>query len=241
MPRDIFPFLIYVSPWSLPIIEVSSREVCRARKGLRSSVNKAVGVWISGFLTFLAVLHTLDAYLSMTSGEASSLLRLYPIGYLLMSMDAVVYFWGSLSLAFVFLGVTCLIACYNPIMTLYNKILAEVEFAEGEVDKAVQSEAGLLDMINHSLTSHSIDLHAMKENLKSVRDSQNGLRVEIARLTSKLSELENGLKVSLQRLETDLGRERKCPFCGKAILPRFKLCPYCGEKLPYALMQIERL
>jgi DNA repair exonuclease SbcCD ATPase subunit len=96
-------------------------------------------------------------------------------------------------------------------------------------------------MINHSLTSNSINLHAVKENLKSIKDDQNGLKVEMAGLTRKLSELENGVKVGLQRLETDLARGRKCPFCGKDVLPQFKLCPYCGEKLPYALMQIETL
>lgn len=208
------------------------------------SVKKGIGVWVFGFLTFLAVLHTFDAYLSLISGEASDLLKLYPLSHVLADIDTVVYFWGSLSLAFVFFGVTCIIACHNPIMALYNKILAEVEFAEGEVDKAAkatETEAGLLDMINHSLTSNSIDLHAMKENLKSVKDNQNGLRVEMAILTSKLSELETGLKVSLQRLKADLARGRKCPFCGKDILLQFKLCPYCGEKLPYALVQIERL
>lgn len=207
-------------------------------------MKKGIGVWIFGFLTFFAALHTFDAYLSLTSGEASGLLKLYPLSYVLTDIDAVVYFWGSLSLAFVFLGVTCIIACHNPIMALYNKILADVEFAEGEVDKAAkaaESEAGLLDMINHSLTSNSIDLHAVKENLKSVEDSQNGLRVEMAGLTRKLSELETGLKISLQRLEADLTKGRKCPFCGKDVLPQFKLCPYCGEKLPYALMQIEHL
>ena len=205
-------------------------------------MNKGIGVWLFGFLTFLAALHSFDAYLSLTSGEASGFLELYPLGHVLADIDAVVYFWGSLSLAFVFLGVTCVIACHNPFMALYNKILAEVEFAESEVAKTAEPEAGLLDMINHSLTSNSIDLHAVKENMKSVKDSQNGFRVEMTRLTSKLSELETGLKIGLQRLETDLAKGRKCPFCGKDVLPQFKLCPYCGEKLPYALMQqIERL
>ena len=129
----------------------------------------------------------------------------------------------------------------QPHCCSFNKILAEVEFAEGEVDRAVESEAGLLDMINHSLTSNSIGLHAVKEYLKSVKDGQNGLRVEMACLTRKVSELEAGLKVGLQRLEADLARGRKCPFCGKDILPQFKLCPYCGEKLPHALVQIEPL
>lgn len=204
-------------------------------------MRKGIGVWIFGFLTFLAALHTFDAYLSLTSGKISSLLKLYPFNYVLTSINAVLYFWGSLSLAFIFLGVTCIIACHNPILALYNKILSEVEFAEGEVDRATESEAGLLDMINHSLTSNSIDIHAVKGDLKSVKDNQNGLTVEIARLTSMLSELKAGLKVGLQRLETDLERGKKCPFCGKEVLPQFKLCPYCGEKLPYALMQIEHL
>ena len=192
-------------------------------------MKKGVGIWIFGFLTFLAVLHTFDAYLSLMSGEAS-LLQLYQLGYALTNIDSMIYFFGSMSVAFVFFGVTCSIACHNPIMTLYNKILADVEFVEGKVDKAAEAETGLLDMINHSLTSNSIDLHGMKKNLKSVEDSQNGLKVEMAHLTSMLGELRNGLKLSLQKLEMDLARGNKCPFCGKEIIPQFKLCPYCGDE-----------
>jgi len=239
MAEDIFLFSTYVCLWSQPIIEVSSREVCRLRKGWRLSVKKGIGVWIFGFLTFLAVLHTFDAYLSLASGEASELLRFYPLNQILTDMDGRMYFWGSLSLAFIFFGVTSIIACHNPIMALYNKILADVQFAEGEADRVAESEAGLLDMINHSLTSNSIDLRAVKGDLKSVEESHNSLRVQMARLTSKLGELETGLRISLQRLEADMTRGKKCPFCGKEILPQFRLCPYCGEKLPLAVMQIE--
>ncbi|NIP67414.1 hypothetical protein GWN63_05075 [Candidatus Bathyarchaeota archaeon] len=205
------------------------------------SAKKGIGVWIFGFLTFVAVLHTFDAYLSLTSGEASSLLRLYPLNKLLMSLDAIVYFWSSMSLAFLFLGITSVIACHNPIMSLYNRVLDSVEFAEEEVDKAVESEAGLLDMINHSLTSNSIDLHAVKKNLKSLKDSHRNLSNEISRLASKMGELESGLEIGLQRLEADLTPGRKCPFCGEQVLPQFKVCPYCGEKLPYPLIQVENL
>jgi len=205
------------------------------------SMKKGIGVWVFGFLTFLMALHTFDAYLSSTSGQTSRLLELYSLGHALADIDGLVYFWCSLGLAFVFLGVTSLIACHNPIMTLYNKILADIEFAEGEIDKATETETSLLDMINHSLTSNSIDLHAVKKGLKSLKDSQNGLRVGIAGLTRKLSEFEAGLEVGFQKLEADLESGRKCPSCGKDVLPQFKLCPYCGEKLPLAPMQIERL
>jgi hypothetical protein len=204
-------------------------------------MNKGVGVWVFGFLTFFAVLHTFDAYLSLTSGEASSLLRFYPLGQVLTAADTAIYFWGSTILSFVSFGATCAIASHNPIMTLYNKILADIEFTEGEADKAVEAEAGVLDMINHSLTSNSIDIHAMKKDLKAVEDSQNSLKADVTRLTSMLSELKSGIQIGLRKLETDLSGGRKCPFCGKEILIQFKLCPYCGEKLPYALMQIERL
>ncbi len=205
------------------------------------SMKKGIGVWVFGFLTFLAALHTFDAYLSLMSGEASRLLELYAISHVLIAIDVGVYFWGSLSLALVFLGVTSLIACHNPIMALYNKILADIELAEGEIDRASETETSLLDMINHSLTSNGIDLRAVKEGLKSLKDSQNGLRVGIAGLTRKLSELEAGLEVGFQKLEADLESGRKCPFCGEDVLLQFKLCPYCGEKLPHAPMQVERL
>jgi hypothetical protein len=237
--EDIFFFLLYMSHWSLSLIEVSSIGLKRDHR-VMVSMKKGLGVWVFGFLTFLMALHTFDAYLSLTSGEASRLLELYAISHVLIAIDAGMYFWGSLSLAFVFLGVTSLIACHNPIMALYNKILADIELAEGEIDKASETETSLLDMINHSLTSNSVDLHAVKEGLKAVKESQNGLRVGIAGLTRKLSELEAGLEVGFQKLEADLESGTKCPFCGKDVLPQFKLCPYCGENLPYALMQIKR-
>ena len=238
--EDIFFFLLYMRHWSLSLIEVSSIGLKRDHK-VMVSMKKGIGVWVFGFLTFLMALHTLDAYLSLMSGEASRLLELYALSHVLIAIDVGMYFWGSLSLAFVFLGVTSLIACHNPIMTLYNKILADIEFAEGEIDKATETETSLLDMINHSLTSNSIDLHAVKKGLKSLKDSQNGLRVGIAGLTRKLSEFEAGLEVGFQKLEADLESRKKCPSCGKDVLPQFKLCPYCGEKLPFAPMQIERL
>ncbi len=83
--------------------------------------------------------------------------------------------------------------------------------------------------------------YRVKKNVDSMSKVQNGLRVEMSIMVSKLNELENGLKVGLQKLETDLGKERKCPFCGEQVLPQFKVCPYCEEKLPYALMQINNL
>jgi hypothetical protein len=203
------------------------------------SAKKGISVWIFGFLTFLAVLHTFDAFLSLTSNENSLLLKLYHIDRLFGNIDTVVYFWSSLFSAFVLFGITCVIACHNPIMALYSKVLAEVEFAEKEVDDAVESETSLLEMINNSLTSSSIALQRIKKDLSSVKEAQVSLKSKIVRFWSKLNSVEAQLNMEFNNLRKELSKKEKCPSCGRDVSPGFKICPYCGEKLWYGIVQIE--
>ncbi|MEA2090010.1 MAG: zinc ribbon domain-containing protein [Thermoproteota archaeon] len=200
---------------------------------------KGISVWIFGFLTFLAVLHTFDAFLSFTSGETNLFLKLYHINRWFGNVDVVMYFWSSLVSAFVLFGVTSIISCHNPIMTLYDKILAEVEFAEKEVDDVMESETSLLEMINNSLTSNSVALQMVKKNLSSMKEAQEGLKAKMGRLGSKLNDLEVELTIGFKKLRTELTEREKCPSCGRNVSPGFKICPYCGEKLWYGIVQIE--
>jgi energy-converting hydrogenase Eha subunit G len=65
-------------------------------EGFELSVKKGITVWIFGFLTFLAVLHTFDAVLSFTLGGTNLLLELNPFYGLIYNMfgeiDAAPYF-----------------------------------------------------------------------------------------------------------------------------------------------------
>jgi len=77
---------------------------------------RGVAVWISGFLTFLAVLSSFGTvlYLIDETKGPNFILRPYLIGDIMGSLvgDLSVenYFWISLTATFIFLGLTCIIA-----------------------------------------------------------------------------------------------------------------------------------
>lgn len=176
-------------------------------------IRKAVVVWIFGFLTFLTVLHTFDAVLGLTVGNTGFLLKLYPFKNLLGNVDVLTYFWASLICTFILFGVTCAVAFHNPIEALINRTLAEVELEENPSDITLESKASALEMISDTLTSNSVVL-------QTVKDDVNFVRYEMS-----------NLKTRLTNLERDLTKLMKCPSCGKDISPDFKLCPFCGELL----------
>ena len=187
-----------------------------------------MAVWIFGFLTFLTVLFTMDAFLSLTFGGKSSLLELYPfnvIKNIFGNIDTATYFWISLISAFAFFGFTCLVAFQDPLSAILDKILSEAAKTEdSQVDQSnLEPGIGVLEMINHTLTSNSITLHAVKEGFNSIKDSLNSMKMDLTRLTTRLEKLE--------RMEIDVIKARKCPSCGKDLLPEFKFCPFCGEKM----------
>ena len=179
----------------------------------RSKIKRGIAIWIFGFLTFLAVLHTFDATLSFTVGNVNSILKLYPIGDVLQELDVTTYLWVSIILTFVLFGITCLIAFHNPIEILINKILSNVEVEENPTDRTIESSLSTLELMNSTLTSNSIVLHTVKDNM-------NTLKADLGQLVARLEKLENGFKGM-----------KTCPSCGKEVSPDFRLCPYCGELL----------
>lgn len=175
-------------------------------------------------MTFLAVLHTFDAVLGLTTGNTNLLLRIYPFKNLLGNVDVVTYFWASITFAFIFFGITCAVAFRNPIETLINKTLAEVESEENPSDSTLESKASILEMISDTLTSNSVVLQSLKDDVNSVRYDMSNL------------------KTRLDKLDKDLTRLMKCPTCGKDISPDFKLCPFCGELLhPHIFVDTSQL
>jgi len=179
-----------------------------------SPIKKGIAVWIFGSLTFLAVLHTFDAFLSITSRTEISLLQLYPFDTL-KHMDAVTYFWASLSSAFLLFGITCIIAFQNAVEAFINKLFTKSELEGQDLESM---PASTFDMINDSLTSTRIVLQTVKNDLISVKDSLDTVKTEMRCFRSELEKF-------------NINHMRKCPSCGRETLPDFNLCPYCGEKL----------
>ena len=161
----------------------------------------------------MAVLHTFDATLSFTTGNMNSILNLYPFGNILEGLDVTTYLCASIITTFVLFGITCIIAFHDPIEILINKILSNVETEENPTDHTIESSLCTLEMMNSTLTSNSIVLHAVK-------DHTSALKTDLGQLVTRLEKLEKGF----EGLKT-------CPSCGKGISPDFRLCPYCGELL----------
>ncbi len=121
---------------------------------------------------------------------------------------------------FVLFGMSCVIAFHDPIAAFINRVISDAKSEENPVDLHLESGINVFEMINDSVASNSILLNKVKESTENVRDSINAVKAELMMLGAKLG-----------KMETDLETPRKCPSCGKDVLPDFKLCPYCGEKL----------
>ena len=77
-------------------------------------VKRGVAIWISGFLTFLAVLSSFSTVVYWIREGRNFILRPYLIGDIIGSLVGNLtvenYFWISLTVTFIFLGLTCVIA-----------------------------------------------------------------------------------------------------------------------------------
>ena len=172
---------------------------------------KELAVWIFGYLTFLSILFTFDA--TFFFGGTNSLLKLYPIYAIVRGIfgdiDASTYFWATTTLTFILFGITCLFVCQDPLTLLIKKIVSETPSEENQVDSPLELSLNTLEMINHSLTHHSIDLTEVKNSLHDLKDSIEAMKIETRLLTAKLA-----------KLEREMTKTR--PSCGKDILPEFK-------------------
>jgi DNA repair exonuclease SbcCD ATPase subunit len=194
-------------------------------------MKKSLAVWLFGCLTFFAALHTFDGVLSLASdgNTTGSLLRLYPfydrISQIIGTLDALTYFWVSLTSTIFFLGITCSIAFYDPILAYVKRVISETKMDDAQADPKLDSELTTLAMINESLTTQGILLNNVKSELSTLKDGIKALKIDMTRLRSKI-----------EGLETDLAQLRKCPACGENVLPQFKFCPQCGEELSFYVL-----
>jgi hypothetical protein len=193
-------------------------------------LGKGVAVWVFGSLTFLAVLHVLEAFFALTLNGSIVLLRLYPFSGLFGTVNTVLYFWISLVVASVLWGVTCIIALRSPLDTWLDRILKDSQLKNEEEVNIVRAKGNVLDMMNEGLICNSVELGNVKDLLANVRAEVVGLR-ELQTVVNGVKSDLVSLKVSLRKLESDLARSVVCPACGRGVQPDFRVCPYCGEDL----------
>ncbi len=179
-------------------------------------------------MTFLGALHTFDAALLYTLKGENSLLTLNPFYGLVCSIFGEVspapYFWASIGFTFILFGISCAVAFHDPIATFINKVISDAKLEENPADSRLESGVDAFEMISDSVTSNGVLLTKLNKQSESVGSTVNALRVELMTLGAKLG-----------KLDTSLNLTQRCPSCGKAILPEYKMCPYCGEKLLFCV------
>jgi hypothetical protein len=192
---------------------------------------KGISVWLFSSLTFIVLVHLVEAISALVFSNEIRLLRLYPfVGEKLQAITPLTYFLVSAVAAFILWGITCAIVFTNPVETFLNKILSDAKTQSAVEAQLLEEKSEVLDAMNETIDSNS-------QTLAQVRDIICNVRTEVKEIEP--------LKESVEKIKAELGSLRKevkkleekvhfpnlCPACGKPLLPEFKICPYCGENI----------
>jgi rubrerythrin len=199
---------------------------------------KAMGTWLFSSLTFISLLHLIDAISANIFKNEIKLLQLYPfINEKLATITPTTYLWISAASTFILWGITCIIAFENPVETFLNKILSEAKKQNAVETQLVEDKSEILDIMNETIDANN-------ETLAQVKDIVYNIRAEVKEIeplkefVEKIKTEMGSLRREVKRLEEKMHFSTVCVACGKPILPEFKVCPYCGENTKTQTLEI---
>lgn len=192
---------------------------------------KGIFIWLFSALTFIALIHLIEAISVLVFNNQIKLLRLYPFtNEKLQVTTPTTYFWGSAIATLILWGITCLIAFENPVETFLNKMLSDAKKQSTVEAQMLETKSELLDAMNETVEMNNTLLAQVKDIIYNIRTEVKEiqpLNENVEKLKTELSHLKREIK----KFEENIKHPKKCPTCGKPILPEFKLCPYCGENI----------
>ena len=199
------------------------------KTGDRRLRKKGIAIWLFSTLTFIALIHLIDAAATVLFNNQIQLLQLYPfINQQQISTDIYLYISGA-STAIMW-AITCLIACDNPVEAFLNKILSDAKQQTATEAQVLESKSEVFDLMYETVESDS-------ETLAQVKDLMRNMRAEVKDIQPIKETIEKtrieliSLKKQMKMLEEKTLFTIICPACGKLLRPDFKLCPYCGESI----------
>ena len=190
---------------------------------------KGIAIWLFSTLTFISLIHLIDAAAALLFNNQIQLLQLYPfINQQQISPD--IYLCISGASTAILWAITCLIAFDNPVETFLNKVLSDAKTQTTTEAQVLESKSELFDLMYETVESDS-------ETLAQVKDLMRNMRAEVKDIqpikeTMEKTKIElTSLKKQMKTLEEKLLFTVICSACGKMLRPDFKLCPYCGDNL----------
>jgi RNA polymerase-binding transcription factor DksA len=192
---------------------------------------KGVSVWVFSSLTFIALLHLIDALSALFFGTPIKILQLYPfVNEKLQTITPLTYFWISAAATAIFWGITCVIAFENPVEAFLNQMLSDAKTQSAVENQLLENKSEMLDAMFETLESSNESLAQVKDLVSNVRTEAKEiqpLKENIEKVRTELASLRKELK----KIEEKVHFPNLCPACGKPLMPEFNICPYCGENV----------
>ena len=193
---------------------------------------KGISIWLLSTLTFIALIHLIEAITVIVFNNPIRLLQLYPfINAQLTQISANVYLYISAASTVILWGITCAVAFDNPVEVFLNKILSDAKKQTATETQLIENKSELFDAMYETIESDSETLAQVKDLMRNVRVEVKDIQ-PIKETTEKMRIELGSLKKQIKTLEEKLPFTNiLCPACGKPLRPDFHLCPYCGENI----------
>jgi DNA repair exonuclease SbcCD ATPase subunit len=190
-----------------------------------------MAIWLFTTLTFIALIHLIDAASALLFNNPIQLLQLYPfINQQLQQIPTDIYLYASAASTAILWGITCLIAFDNPVEAFLNKVLSDAKTQTATEAQILESKSELFDLMYETVESDSETLAQVKDLMRNMRAEVKDIQPIKETIEKTRTELKS-LKKQMTTLEEKLLFTIICPACGKLLRPDFKLCPYCGENI----------
>ena len=192
---------------------------------------KGIAIWLFTTLTFISLIHLIDAATAVLFNNQIRLLQLYPfINQQLQQISTDIYLYISGASTAILWAITCLIAFDNPVETFLNKVLSDAKKQTATEAQVLESKSELFDLMYETMESDSETLAQVKDLMRNMRAEVKDIQPIKETIEKTRTEL-SSLKRQMTALEEKLLFTIICPACGKLLRPDFKLCPYCGENI----------
>lgn len=162
-------------------------------------------MWISGFLTFLAAINIVNAVILWRLVGPYSIITPYLVGDWIGTMQVGTYFWLSLAVTFVFLGLTSVIAYRRlPPDPAVVRMLVKLGGHLSATKKTVETaQKDLYDGLETSKIAREQIFKKTNENLENTKQEM------LDALTMQGKTMEKAWKNALSTIEADLSNVRK--------------------------------